>query len=187
METTIETSKSILLDGKTFEEIISTNSINNRIDEIALDISNYYKNKKPVIVGVLNGAFIFMADLIRKLNIQYEVDFIKISSYNNDLKSSGNIKLDKDLNINLKNRHVIVIEDIVDTGLSIEYLYDKINESAPASIKFASLLYKNTALNNKIKVDWIGFNIDDRYVIGYGLDFKQYYRGLDSIYAAKER
>jgi len=187
MDSNIKISKSYLLGGETFEEVISANSIKSRIDEIALDISNFFKNEKPVIVGVLNGSFIFMADLIRKLDLQYEVDFIKISSYNNDLKSSGNIKLDKDFNLDLKNRHVIVVEDIVDTGLSIKYLYDKINKLSPLSIKFVSLLYKNTASNNEIKVDWVGFNIDDRFVIGYGLDFKQYYRGLNSIYAAKER
>ena len=167
-------------------ELISESEISNKIEEIALDISSFYKNKSVILVVVLNGAIFFATDLARALNIDCKLDFIKVSSYKGK-KSDGKINLEKDLSLNIEGKNIIIIEDIVDTGLSIEYLYDKINESAPASIKFASLLYKNTNLNNKIKVDWIGFNIDDRYVIGYGLDFKQYYRGLDSIYAAKER
>ena len=168
--------------GKTLEEIISPDDVQNRVSEIGHEISAKYSGKVPIIIGVLNGAFLFMADLVRNLNIEFEVDFIKIDSYGDNTKSSGTIRLLKDISADITGRHVIVVEDIVDTGLSLKFLKHRMEESKPLSLCFASLLYKPNVILQDIKVDWIGFNIDDQYVVGYGLDLKQIYRGLPGIY-----
>ena len=172
--------------GKRMMEVISPKSLQTRINIIGKEISNHYQNKIPIIIGVLNGAFLFMADLLRNLNIEFEVDFIKIESYGKSTKSSGSIRLLKDISANLKNRHVIIIEDIVDTGLSLNFLKHRIEEAEPKSLKFVSCLYKPSVAKLDFDIDWIGFNIDERYFVGYGLDLKQIYRGLPGIYAVND-
>ena len=172
--------------GKELVEVISPDALQSRINVIRNDISKYYENKIPVFIGVLNGAFLFMADLLRNLNIEFEVDFIKIESYGKSTKSSGSIRLLKDISANLKNRHVIIIEDIVDTGLSLNFLKHRIEEAEPKSLKFVSCLYKPSVAKLDFDIDWIGFNIDERYFVGYGLDLKQIFRGLPGIYAIKD-
>jgi len=167
--------------GCTLDEIITPEEVQNRVSEIGNDISKKYKDKVPIIIGVLNGAFLFMADLIRNLDIEFEVDFIKIVSYGDSMKSSGTVRLLKDISADITNRHVIVVEDIVDTGLSLKFLRSRIEEAGPKSLRFASFLYKSKVSSKNIKIDWIGFNIDDQYVVGYGLDLKQILRGLPGI------
>ena len=164
-------------------EVISSDSLQSRTSEIGHEISEYYKNKIPIIIGVLNGAFLFLSDLVRNLDIEYEVDFIKIDSYGNDTKSSGTVRLLKDISADITNRHIIVVEDIVDTGLSLTFLKHRLEEAQPKSLKFVTCLYKNKIAKLDFKIDWIGFNIDERYFVGYGLDLKQRFRGLPSIYA----
>ena len=164
------------------EQIISPETINKRVVEIGDMISNTYKNEIPIIIGVLNGAFVFMSDLIRTISIQFEIDFIKISSYGNKTISSEKIKLINDISVEINNRHVIIIEDIVDTGISIKFLKDRMEKEDPKSIKFATCLYKTNNVSKDIKIDWIGFNIEDYFIAGYGLDLKQCYRGLPGIY-----
>jgi len=170
------------LSGSTLEEIISPEKVQNRVREIGSDISKMYSGKVPIIIGVLNGAFLFMADLVRNLNIEFEVDFIKIDSYGNNTKSSGTVRLLKDISADITGRHVIVVEDIVDTGLSLNFLKHRMEEAGPKSLRFASFLYKPDVASQEIDIDWIGFNIDNQYVVGYGLDLKQIYRGLPGIY-----
>ena len=164
-------------------EVISSDSLRSRTNKIGQEISEHYKNKIPIIIGVLNGAFLFLSDLVRNLDIEYEVDFIKIDSYGNDTKSSGTIRLLKDISADITNRHVIVVEDIVDTGLSLTFLKHRLEEAQPKSLKFVTCLYKSEIAKLDFKIDWIGFNIDERYFVGYGLDLKQKFRGLPSIYA----
>jgi len=168
--------------GLTLRKIISKEEILSRIEIIASDISNLYKNKNPLIVGVLNGSFIFMSDLIRLIKINYEIDFIKISSYGNNIKSTGNIILNKEFSFDIKNRHVIIIEDIIDSGRSLVFLKKYISDFKPRSLRFASLLYKKNIPILDFEIDWIGFNIDDNFVVGYGLDLEQQFRGLNNIY-----
>ena len=168
--------------GKRLKEIISPDLVQNRVREIGLEISEKYKGKVPIIIGVLNGAFLFMADLVRNLSIQFEVDFIKIDSYGVNAKSTGTVRLLKDISADITERHVIVVEDIVDTGLSLNFLKHRMEEAGPKSLRFASFLYKPDGALQEIEIDWIGFNIDDQYVVGYGLDLKQIYRGLPGIY-----
>ena len=169
--------------GKQLVEVISPDLLQSRINIIGQEISKHYKNKIPIIIGVLNGAFLFMADLVRNLDIEFEVDFIKIDSYGTDTKSSGTVRLLKDISADITNRHVIIVEDIVDTGLSLNFLKHRIEEAEPKSLKFVTCLYKNEIAKLDFDIDWIGFTIDERYYVGYGLDLKQKYRGLPAIYA----
>ena len=127
-----------------------------------------------------------MADLVKNLHFQFEVDFIKIDSYGNNTKSSGTVRLLKDISADITGRHVIVVEDIVDTGLSLKFLKRRMEEANPKSLRFVTLLYKPDVTSPEVEIDWAGFNIDDRFVVGYGLDLKQIYRGLPGIYAINE-
>lgn len=172
--------------GKRLIEIIDQKSLQKRVKEIGYEISNIYIDKTPIIIGVLNGAFLFMADLVRNLNIQFEVDFIKIDSYGDNIKSSGTVRLLKDISTNITDRHVIIVEDIVDTGLSLNFLINRMKEASPSSLRFATFLYKPDVASKDLSIDWIGFNIDDHFVVGYGLDLKQIYRGLPGIYAVNK-
>ena len=171
--------------GKQLVEVISPDSLQSRIHKIGQEISNYYENKIPIIIGVLNGAFLFMADLVRNLDIEFEVDFIKINSYGDNTKSSGTVRLLKDISADITGRHVIIVEDIVDTGLTINFLKHRMEEAKPKSLKFVTCLYKTEVVNLDFDIDWIGFNIDQRYFVGYGLDLQQIFRGLPGIYAVK--
>ena len=170
------------LDDYTFEELISEEELSNRVKELGEQISKDYAGKIPVIIGVLNGSFLFMADLVRNLNIDFEVDFLKISSYGNEKKSSGTVRLVKDISADITGRDIIVVEDIVDTGLSVEFLYNRLNEAKPSSIRFVTCLKKPSKVNIDDLVNYIGFNISGSFVIGYGLDYAQKFRGLSSIY-----
>ena len=170
------------LDNYEFEELISEENIRKRVEEIGEEISKDFANKIPVIIGVLNGSFLFMADLVRNINIDYEVDFIKISSYGNSTTSSGTVRLIKDISADITGRDLIIVEDIVDTGLSVEFLYNRLKEAKPASISFVTCLKKPSKINVDHLVNYIGFNISDSFVIGYGLDYSQKFRGLPSIY-----
>jgi hypoxanthine phosphoribosyltransferase len=171
----------VKIDELTFNVLISEEQIQNRIKEMAKEISRDYEGKLPILVGVLNGAYLFMADLFRTLSIDSEVDFIKISSYGDERVSSGEITMIKDFSADLHGRHVIVIEDIVDSGLSIHYLTRRIKKMKPASLKFVSLLVKKGVAKIELTIDYIGF-----IVIGYGLDYKQKKRNLRAIYQLAE-
>ena len=160
--------------------------LQNRVIQIGREISKKYRGKVPIIIGVLNGAFLFMADLVRSLNIQFEVDFIKIESYGDNTKSSGTVRLVKDISADITDRDVVVVEDIVDTGLSLNFLRHRMEEASPKSLRFATCLYKPDVASIDLSIDWVGFNINDNYVVGYGLDLKQIYRGLPGIYAVNK-
>ena len=155
--------------------------INKKIVEMGKSISIKYKGENPIFIGILNGSFIFLADLLRAINIKCEVDFIKIQSYEG-LKSTGKINLVKDISINIGGRHIILVEDIIDTGNSIRFLLDKLKNSSCKSISIATFLIKSKINNYDFTVDHIGYEIGQDFVVGYGLDFNQSYRNLDGIY-----
>ena len=163
------------------EKYISDQDISIRVKEISNEISRLYQDKNPILIGVLNGSFIFLSDLIRHLNIHCEVDFIKISSYKGK-KSIGKINMTKGLDLDIKNRSVIIIEDIIDSGQSISYLYDYISNLNPKDIAVISLLAKKSISKLNFKIDFIGFEISSEFVVGYGLDYNQKLRNLKSIY-----
>ena len=163
------------------EKYISEQDISNRVKEISNQISSLYHDKNPILIGILNGSFIFMSDLIRHLNIDCEIDFIKISSYVGK-KSSGDIYMSKGLDLDIRNRSVIIVEDIIDSGKSINYLYDYISNLNPKDMAFISLLAKKSVSKLGFKIDFIGFEISSEFVVGYGLDYNQKLRNLKSIY-----
>lgn len=160
---------------------ISKENIAKRVSEISLRISENFHDTNPVIISILNGSFIFTADIIRELDIDCEVDFIKISSYEG-MNSTGSIKMSKDLSIDIKNRRVIIVEDIIDSGLSIKYLYKHILNYKPRDITIVSLLAKTNNYKLNFNIDIIGFEISSEFVVGYGLDFNQRFRNLKSIF-----
>ena len=170
-----------MIQNKNFEVLISKENIAKRVREISLQISENFHDTNPVIISILNGSFIFTADIIRELDIDCEVDFIKISSYEG-MNSTGSIKMSKDLSIDIKNRRVIIVEDIIDSGLSIKYLYKHILKYKPKDITIVSLLAKTNNFKLNFNIDIIGFEISSEFVVGYGLDFNQRFRNLKSIF-----
>lgn len=168
--------------GERFKLLISKEQIDLRLKEIGEQIDREYEGKKPILIGILNGSFIFLADLMRYISIPCEMDFFKLSSYGDEKVSSGNVKMLKDLDAQVKGRHVIIVEDIVDTGLSMSYILHQVKNLDPASVKIATLLYKPNALKYDVKLDFIGFEIPTLFVLGYGLDYAQEGRNLAQIY-----
>lgn len=177
----------IIIGNDVFLPFISEEQIQSRVKEIGLEITNDYIDKIPVFVGVLNGACLFHSDLIRNVDLECEVDFFKLSSYGDEKISSGKVRLVKDIGCDVLGRDVIIVEDIVDSGLSIKFIKEMFEKHKPASLKVASLLVKPYSLRYNIKIDYIGFNIPDKFVIGYGLDYSQKYRNLRSIYSIRNK
>jgi hypoxanthine phosphoribosyltransferase len=163
------------------EVLITADQIQDKVDALANQITADYRDKNPVLVGVLNGAFVFLADLMRRLELPCTVDFVAWSSYGKDTSSSGVFRIMKDLETNVESRHVIVVEDIIDTGLTLHYLLDTIRARKPASVKVVALLDKPSRRRIDAKADYLGFQIPDAFVVGYGLDFAQSYRNLPFI------
>ncbi len=176
----------IWVGSEKFVTLLTEKKIQERVKELGQQISKDYNGKLPIFIGVLNGSFLFLADLIKNVNIHCEVDFFKLSSYGDSKISSGDVKLIKELNADISERHIIVVEDIVDSGLSIQFITNMLKNHNPASVKIASLLLKPDSLKYEIKIDYIGFEIPNEFVIGYGLDYAQKYRNLNSIYALSE-
>lgn len=160
--------------------------IQTRIREIGLEISNAYRGKRPVLIGILKGGFIFLADLVRSISIPIELDFMAISSYGNGTATSGVVKIRKDLDIDVSGKDVIIVEDIVDSGLSLQYIKDYIGKHNPASLKVCVLLDKPAAHKIDVKFDYVGFEVGNEFVVGYGLDFAENYRNLPYIGILKE-
>ena len=167
--------------NKNIKPYISKKDIAKRIQEIASQISDRYDKKDPILIGILNGSFIFIADLIRTLEINCEVDFLKISSYKGK-KSTGDIVMSKSLDLDIENRSIIIVEDIIDSGMSIKFIYNYLNDFNPKDISIVSLLAKKSISKLNFKIDFIGFEISSEFVVGYGLDYNQRFRNLDSIY-----
>ncbi len=152
-----------------------------RVAEMGAEIANDYRHRDLVVVGVLNGSFIFMADLVRSIGLPLRCDFLGLSSYGSATESSGVVAFTKDLSGPVENRDVLIIEDIVDTGLTMAYLLQNLRTRRPTSIKIASLLSKPARRQVDIHVDYLGFTIEDRFVVGYGLDIDGLYRNLPYI------
>lgn len=165
-----------------FRVLITRQELEKRIQELGQEITNDYRGKDPIIIGILNGCFVFIADLVRTIELDLEIDFLKISSYGDAQVSSGQVTMLKDVNADIGGRHVIVVEDIVDTGVSLKYLEERLKALNPASLKFVTLLYKKEKAKIHFDIDYVGFEIPDEFVIGYGLDHKQILRNLPAIY-----
>jgi hypoxanthine phosphoribosyltransferase len=164
------------------EILIPADRIQSRIREMAGEIERDYPAEEEIhLVGVLKGGFVFMADLLRAMSARVTLDFIAVSSYAQSTRSSGEVRLLKDLDSRLEGRHVIIVEDIVDTGLTLTYLQDILRARAPRSLRTAALLSKPSRRKVAVVVDYIGFTIEDRFVVGYGLDYAEKYRNLGHI------
>ena len=162
--------------------LISQADIQQRIKTLAAEIEKDYPATEEIhLVAVLKGGFMFMADLVRAMSERVTMDFMAVSSYGKGTTSSGQVRVLKDLDSNLEGRHVIVVEDIVDTGLTLHYLQDLLRARAPKSVKTACLLSKPARRKVAVQVDYIGFTIEDKFVVGYGLDFAEKYRNLSYI------
>jgi hypoxanthine phosphoribosyltransferase len=172
--------------GQVMELYLSEDQIQNRVAEMAVDLSSHFREKCPILIGVLNGSFMFMADLVRQIGIDFEVDFIKISSYGSETSSSGTVRLLKDISADITGRDVVIVEDIVDTGLTVKFLRSRMAEAGPTSVAFVTLFLKHEIAKLDFPIDYVGFNIPNRFVVGYGLDVDQKLRGLRSLYAFKE-
>lgn len=167
------------------KKFISEELIRKRVKKLARKISKDYKGKVPILIGVLNGSYILIGDLSREITVDLEIDFIKLSSYGDSKISSGEVKMLKELNCPVEGRDIIVVEDIVDSGLSVKYIRDLIMSQKPASLEFVTLLHKTEVSSLDFKVKYVGFEIPNKFVVGYGLDYAQKYRNLKEVYILK--
>ena len=168
-------------NGLDLPVLIDSAKIDARISELAAAISSDYQGKNPHLVGILKGAWVFMADLARKISIPCTVDFLSIQSYGSSTASSGEVKITKDLDVSIKGRDVLVVEDVLDTGRTFGYLQEVLTAHDPASLRLVALLDKQSRRLLPVEADYVGFPIPDVFVVGYGLDFDQKYRNLADI------
>lgn len=166
-----------------FETIINQDVIHNRIAALGQQIGSEYRGLNPVFLGVLNGSFIFAADLIREIETPCEITFMKLASYFGGTASTRNVRSDIELSVDISGRHVIVVEDIIDSGNTLAYLVERLKFLKPASLKVCTLLSKPDAIEVKIEeLAYVGFEIENEFVVGYGLDYKELGRNLKDIY-----
>ena len=181
---TLSDPETVYCQNERFRLYLDEATIQARVNELAAQISEDYADTEtpPILIGVLNGAFMFVADLMRALSIDCEVDFYKLSSYAAAKVSAGAVTELKHVDADLEGRHVIVVEDIVDTGISMRYILDRIGEMNPATLRAATLLRKPEAAQVEVHLDYVGFDLKNLFVIGYGLDYGQLARNLRAIY-----
>ncbi|MCA9627605.1 MAG: hypoxanthine phosphoribosyltransferase [Myxococcales bacterium] len=163
------------------ETIFTAEQIQARVQELGAEISRDYQKRSLVLLCILKGSFVFAADLARAIELPLRIEFMGLSSYGEDTKSSGVVQITQDVSTPLAGEDVLIVEDIVDTGLTLHYLLQQIQTRGPASVRICSLLHKPAREVKKVAIDYLGFTIEDRFVIGYGLDWAQKYRNLPFI------
>jgi len=166
--------------------LISRDEIAKAVDRLASEIKKDYQGKHPLLIGVLKGSFVFMADLIRQLDLPLELDFIRLSSYGAAKESSGKVRVVQGVKTPIKGRDVLVIEDIVDTGITTSFLFDYLRKRKPASLKLCALTDKPSRRRVPVSIDYLGLSLPNKFVVGYGLDFDQRFRNLPDIYALED-
>lgn len=167
--------------GERLEVLIDSPSIQQRVREMGEEITRDYAGKNLMMIGILKGSFIFMADLVRAIDLPLAVDFMAVSSYGMSTRSSGVVKIVKDLDDSLDGRHVLVVEDIVDTGLTLNYIYSHVKSRGATTVKICTLLDKVSRRQITVPVHYKGFEIPDEFVVGYGLDVEELYRNLGDV------
>jgi hypoxanthine phosphoribosyltransferase len=165
---------------------ISRDEIAKAIDRLAREIKRDYQGKQPLLVGVLKGSFMFMADLIRQLDLPSELDFVRLSSYGATRESSGRVRVVQGVKMRVKGRDVLVVEDIVDTGITISFLLDYLKKKQPASLKVCTLTDKPSRRRIPVPIDYLGFTVPNKFIVGYGLDLNQRFRNLPDIYTMED-
>ena len=168
--------------GTDLESVLLTEAqVQTRLREMAAEIDAFYAGSEVLLVGVLKGAVMVMADLARALTVPVTMDWMAVSSYGSGTKSSGVVRILKDLDTDLTGKHVLIVEDIIDSGLTLSWLSANLGSRGPASVRIATLLRKPTAAKVEVEVSWVGFDIGEQFVVGYGLDYDERYRNLRDI------
>ncbi len=173
------------ITNSNLETLISADAIRARVKELGAQISHDYAGRNPLLIGVLKGAFMFLSDLMRAIEIPLGIEFIAISSYGAEMRTSGEVRILKDLDVAIEGRHILVVEDIVDTGLTLSYLLANLKSRGAETVKLAALLDKYERREKEVPIDYLGFQIPDKFVVGYGLDFAERYRNLPYIAVLK--
>src|SRR5437660_2665196 len=168
------------------ETLITSEAIQARIKELGAEISRDYAGRNPLLIGVLKGAFMFLSDLMRAIEIPLGIEFIAISSYGSEMRTSGEVRIMKDLDVPIEGRDILVVEDIVDTGLTLSYLLTNLKSRGAASVKLVALLDKFERREKDVTIDYLGFKIPDAFVVGYGLDYAERFRNLPFIAVVKD-
>ena len=168
------------------EVLFSQEQIQERIKELGAEITRDYAGRNPLLIGVLKGACFFLSDLLRSIDTRLSIEFMAISSYGSSTRTSGEVRIMKDLDVPVEGRDILVIEDIVDTGLTLTYLLENLKSRGAASVKLAALLDKHDRREKQVHIDYLGFQIPDHFVVGYGLDYAERYRNLPFIAVLKD-
>lgn len=168
------------------EILLSEEEIQKRVKELGQEISLDYQNKNLMVVGILKGAVIFMADLVKNIKLPITMDFMAVSSYGSSTISTGEVRIIKDLDFSVEGKDILIVEDIIDTGLTLNYLTDNLRKRGASSVKICTLLDKVERRTVGVPVDYLGFEIPDEFVVGYGLDYAEQYRNLPYVGALKE-
>lgn len=174
-----------MLQDRIEEILVTAAMIQNRVKELGEQLSEDYADKNPILVSILKGGVYFLSDLSRAMNVPLLIDFLVVNSYGDSQETSGVVRLIKDLKEDIRHRHVILVEDIIDTGLTIDYLLRNFRMRDPASIEVCTLLSKPSRRRVDVPIKYIGFEVPDKFVVGYGLDYKQYYRNLPYVCVLK--
>lgn len=161
--------------------ILDEATIAARVKELGAELTANFKDEFPVFICILRGGVVFFSDLIKQVNTHVEVDFLSLSSYGNDANSSGIVRIRKDIDTNIENRHVVVVEDIVDSGLTLKYIFDYLEKHNPTSLSICTLLDKPQAHKTDLTMDYVGFDVGNDFVVGYGLDYAEKYRNLPYV------
>jgi hypoxanthine phosphoribosyltransferase len=166
--------------------LISRDEIAETVDRLAREVQSDYQGKNPLLVGILKGSFVFMADLVRRLDMPLELDFIRLSSYGAGCQTSGKIRIVHGVKTSVRGKDVLVVEDIVDTGITTSFLLEYLRKKRPASLKLCTLTDKPSRRRTPVPIDYRGFTVPDKFIVGYGLDCGQKYRNLPHIYSLEE-
>lgn len=174
-----------MMDDKNFTKYLNRHEIDAAVQSLATRINADYEGKQVVLVGVLKGAIIFMADLIRHLNMETDVEFVRLSSYGKARTSSGTVTILKDIHSDIRGKHVLIVEEIIDSGRTLKFLFERLKASGPASVEIVTLLDKASKRVVEVPVKYVGRSIDDQFLIGYGLDLEEKCRNLPDVYYLK--
>lgn len=164
------------------KQLFTAEEIHLAVNRLAAEIRRDYSGKTPILIGILKGSFVFLADLIRALKMQLEIDFIRAASYEGKA-SSGNVRITKDIDLGIENRDIIIVEDVVDTGVTLDVILKHLKAKKPATLKLCALVDKLHHRELPIKIDYLGFSLKDSFLVGYGLDYNEKYRSLPGIYS----
>jgi len=174
-----------MIDGRQFNRYLTSDEINETVEVLAKRINTDYEGKDLLLVCVLKGAIVFTSDLIRKIKVPVEVEFVRLSSYGRSLTSSGTVTLVKDIQTDIRNKHVLIVEEIIDTGRTLKFLYERLQKSNPESLEIITLLDKADKRVVEVPVKYVGRNVDDKFLVGYGLDLEEKSRNIKDIYYLK--